>query len=165
MAVDSSRSNQKEANPCETITLIASLAVATAGWTLVGCQHSIGGYHSTSSEQNVGSRSSHGVYGGTRDETGTASGSRDTNAPATPFSTTPVVTPNNPNGNTGTAGTASSPGTSQENAGSSSPSGAAGQTAAERTARADTSGEHQTAKTPMVTGQMGTPGGSRQSAG
>lgn len=74
-------------------TLLSITALAVSGVALAGCETAKsggGGYHSTSSEQNVGSRSSHGLYGGTVDQTGSAgggtSGTRQPGAPTTPYS-------------------------------------------------------------------------------
>lgn len=74
-----------------TAKLIAATTVTAGLLALGGCQTqpASGGYMSTSSEQNVGSRSSHGVYGGTANPTGGGEGGTEvSSAPATPYSTT-----------------------------------------------------------------------------
>jgi hypothetical protein len=97
------------------MTRLVTAAVFGAGLSLLGCEANqsgtAGGYHSTSSEQNVGSRSSHGLYGGTVDQTGTAGGGTygnyAPNTPATPYSDT--TTPDNgttPNSHIPPGGTA-----------------------------------------------------------
>ena len=70
--------------------LIAATFMTTAFGLIAGCepQTAGGGYHSTSSAQNVGSRSSNGTFGGTSDDTSRAGGMDTKNAPATPYSTT-----------------------------------------------------------------------------
>ena len=69
--------------------LAATLFTAAFGLT-AGCapQTAGGGYKSTSSEQNVGSRSSDGTYGGTADNTSRAGGADDKSAPSSPYKTT-----------------------------------------------------------------------------
>jgi len=81
------------------LRLAVSFGLGSTVVALVGCEPNqsgtAGGYHSTSSEENVGSRSSHGLYGGTVDSTGTAgggtSGHYSPTTPTTPYSnqTTP----------------------------------------------------------------------------
>src|SRR5439155_5410432 len=111
------------------ITRLTAAAAFGLGLSLLGCEPNgsgtSGGYHSTSSEQNVGSRSSHGLYGGTTDQTGSAGGGTYGNyspaTPATPYSngttpangTTPTANPNAAGG----AGTATGAGTNRYNGG------------------------------------------------
>jgi hypothetical protein len=77
------------------IPRLLAATVFGAGMSLMlGCEPNMsgtaGGYHSTSSEQNVGSRSSHGLAGGTVDQTGSAGGGTygqySPTTPATPYS-------------------------------------------------------------------------------
>jgi hypothetical protein len=97
----------------------ASLAIGGLLLGLLGCEPNqsgtAGGYHSTSSEQNVGSRSSHGLYGGTVDQTGTAGGGTyghyEPGTPTTPYSnqTTPANGTTPPSTQPGSTGAVAPP--------------------------------------------------------
>lgn len=162
--------------------LLTAATLALTGLTLVGCQNDQnnpandpavmrggaggpGGYHSTSSEQNVGSRSSHGLYGGTESEAGTATGGVDktgsggTVIPSTPYTqTTPA---NNGTGSSATGvGAGNANGTAGMNGGTG---GTAGGTAAgSGTANGGDNGGGSTARSSNTLNNTGT---SQQNAG
>ena len=71
----------------KTIRVVAAALMAVSVGVVAGCSPNVagGGYESTSSEQNVGSRSSDGTYGGTSQSVGRAGGAEDNqSAPASP---------------------------------------------------------------------------------